>query len=123
MAEMTDTSVAGLVRGALDDARELFREEIALARAEMRAELSKVTASAVRFGVGGVALWFAAMLLCVTLALGISALLAWPAWAGFGIMTLLLAIVGGGLLMAGRSAIRDVRPMPRTLNTVKETFR
>ena len=123
MVEMTDTSVAGLVRGALDDVRELFREEIALARAEMRAELSKVTASAVRFGAGGVALWFAAMFLCVTLALGITSVTGWPAWAGFGIVALLLAIVGAALVMAGRSAIREVRPMPRTVQTVKENFR
>jgi uncharacterized membrane protein YqjE len=123
MTEMTDTSVGGLVRGALDDVRELFREELALARAEMRAEMNKVTASAVRFGAGGVALWFAALFLCVTLALGITALLDWPAWAGFGIVTLLLAVAGLVLVMAGRSAIRDVRPMPRTLHTVKENFR
>ena len=123
MAEMTDGSDSGLVRGALDDVRELFREELALARAELRAEMTKVTVSAVRLGVGGVTLWFAAMFLFITIALGISALLGWPAWAGFGIMTLLLGIVGGVMLMAGRSAIRDVRPMPRTLHTVKENFR
>ena len=123
MAEMTDTSVAGLVRGALDDARELFREEIALARAEVRDEMNKVTASAVRFGAGGVALWFAGLFLCVTLALGIAAVFEWPAWAGFGIVTLVLAIAGVALVMAGRSAIRDLRPMPRTLQTVKENFR
>jgi len=123
MAETTDTSVGGLLKGALDDVRELFREELALARAEVRAELSKVTASAVRFGAGGVALWFAAMFLFVTLALGISALLQWPAWAGFGIVTLLLALAGIVLVMAGRSSIRDVRPMPRTVHTVKENFR
>jgi len=122
MADMTDTSVSGLVRGALDDVRGLFREELALARAEIRAEMGKVTASGVRFGAGGVALWFAAMFLFVTIALGLTALLNWPAWAGFGIVTLLLAVAGGILMIAGRSAIRDVRPLPRTLHTVKENF-
>lgn len=123
MAETTDASVSSLVRGALDDVRELFREELALARAELRAEMNKVAASAVRFGVGGVALWFAAMFLFVTIALGINALLGWPAWAGFGVLTLLLGITGGVMMLAGRSAIREVRPMPRTLHTVKENFR
>jgi len=123
MAEMPDTSVAGLVKGALDDARELFREEIALAKAELRDEMSKVAASALRFGAGGAALWFAAMFLCVTIALGISALAGWPAWAGFGLVAVVLAIAGLALVMAGRSSIRDVRPMPRTLHTVKENFR
>jgi len=123
MAEMTDNSVGGLVRGALDDVRDLFREELALARSEIRAEMGKVTGSAVRFGAGGAALWFAAMFLLVTIALGIAALLNWPAWAGFGIVTLLLGVAGAVLVIAGRSAIRDVRPLPRTLHTVKENFR
>jgi hypothetical protein len=123
MAEMTDNSVGGLVRGALDDVRDLFREELALARSEIRAEMGKVTGSAVRFGAGGAALWFAAMFLLVTIALGITALLNWPAWAGFGIVTLLLGVAGAVLVIAGRSAIRDVRPLPRTLHTVKENFR
>jgi hypothetical protein len=118
-----DQSVGVLIRNALDDVRELFREELALAKAELRQETSKLTSAAVRFGAAGVALWFAAMFLLVTVALGISALLNWPAWTGFGIVTLLLASAGGAMALAGRSAIRDVRPMPRTIETVKENFR
>lgn len=115
--------MGGLIRNALDDVRELFREELALAKSELRQETSKLTSAAVRFGAAGVALWFAAMFLLVTVALGISALLNWPAWTGFGIVTLLLASAGGAMALAGRSAIRDVRPMPRTIETVKENFR
>jgi hypothetical protein len=123
MAHVTEASVPSLIRGALDDVRELFREELALARAEMREELGKATASAARFGAGGVALWFAAMFLLVTIALVISSLLEWPAWAGFGIVALVLAIAGAVLVMSGRSALRDVRPMPRTLQSMKENLR
>ena len=123
MAHVTEASVPSLIRGALDDVRELFREELALARAEMREEVSKAASSAAKFGAGGVALWFAAMFLLVTVALGISALLEWPAWAGFGIVAIVLAIAGALLVMSGRSALREVRPMPRTLHSVKETFR
>lgn len=119
----SDQSVGGLVRNALEDVRELFREELALARAELRQEASKVTSAAVRFGAAGAALWFAALFLLVALALGVSALFAWPAWAGFGIVALLLGIAGGAMAMAGRTAIRDVRPMPRTIESVKENFR
>ena len=123
MAHVTEASVPSLIRGALDDVRELFREELALARAELREEVSKASSSAAKFGAGGVALWFAAMFLLVTIALGISALLEWPAWAGFGIVAIVLAIAGAALVMSGRNAMREVRPMPRTLQSVKETFR
>ena len=123
MAHMTEASVPSLIRGALDDVRELFREELALARAEMREEFGKASSSAAKFGAGGVALWFATTFLLATIALGISALLEWPAWAGFGVVALVLAIVGAVLVMSGRSALREVRPLPRTLQSMKETFR
>ena len=123
MAHLTEVSVPSLIRGALDDVRELFREELALARAEMREEFSKASSSAARFGAGGVALWFAAMFLLVTMALAISTLLEWPAWAGFGVVAIVLAIAGAGLVWSGRNALREVRPMPRTLHSMKETFR
>ena len=123
MAHVTEASVPSLIRGALDDVRELFREELALARAEMREEFSKASSSAAKLGAGGVALWFAAMFLLVAVALGISALLAWPAWAGFGIVAAVLAIAGALLVMSGRNALREVRPMPRTVHAMKETFR
>lgn len=122
MAQETDTSVGGLLRGALDDVRELFREEVALARAELRAELSKAVGAAARFGAGAVALWFAAMFLLVAVALGIAGLLEWPAWAGFGIVAVLLAATGALLLAAGRRAVRQVQPLPRTVGSIKETF-
>ena len=123
MAHVTEASVPSLIRSALDDVREFFREELALARAEMREEFGKASASAAKFGAGGVALWFAAMFLLVTVALGISALLEWPAWAGFGIVAVILAITGVVLVMSGRNALREVRPLPRTLHSMKETFR
>ena len=123
MADMSDAPVTGLIRSALDDVRELVREELALARAELREELGKATSSIVRLGAGGAALWFAAMLLLVTAALGLATLLNWPAWAGFGVVTLVLLVAGGVLVTMGRSAMREVRPLPRTVQSVKENFR
>lgn len=123
MAHETESSVGALVRGVLDDVRDLFREEVALARAEIRAELSKAASAGMRFGAAGVALWFAGMFLLVTVALGLSALLNWPAWAGFGLVTLLLAVAGMVMFAAARRAVRDVQPLPRTVESIKENFR
>lgn len=123
MADTSDTSVSGLVKGALDDMRDLLREEFALARAEMRQELNKLTGAAVHFGIAGVAMWFAGLFLLVAVALGISALFGWAAWAAFGLTAGLLVVLGAGFLMAGRRALREVRPLPRTVESVKENFR
>ena len=50
MAEYDVNSIPGLIRGLLDDTRELIREEIALARAEIREEVSAAQTVAVAFG-------------------------------------------------------------------------
>jgi uncharacterized membrane protein YqjE len=123
MAYPENDSVSGLVRGALDDMRDLVREELALARVELRQEMSKAMAAGVQFGVAGVSLWFAATFLLVAMALGISALFGWPAWAGFGIVAALLAIAGAVFLGNGRRAIRTVQPLPHTVHSIKENFR
>jgi uncharacterized membrane protein YqjE len=123
MPHETDTSTRGLVRGALDDVRELFREEVALARSEVRQELSKAAAAGMQFGIAGVALWFAAMFLLVALAFGVAALLDWPAWASFGIVAVLLGAGGLVMLYGARKTVREVQPLPRTIHNLKENFR
>ena len=72
MTQASSSSVTGLVRSAIDDVRELFREELALAKAEVREEFSKLAAGAVQAGAAGVALWFAAMFVLVSVALAIT---------------------------------------------------
>lgn len=123
MSQTTEPSIGTLVRSALDDARELFREEVALAKAEIRQETSKITAAGTQFGAAAVALWFAAMFLLVAAALGISAVAGWPAWAGFLVVALPLGAAGVVFGLAGRRAVREVQPLPRTLTTLKENFR
>ena len=116
------SSVGGLVRGAIDDVRELFREELALAKAEIREEISRVTTAGTKLGIAGVALWFGAMFILAATALGLAAALEWPAWAGFGIVGVLLAIVGAVAGLSARRSLREVRTLPRTVGTIKETF-
>jgi Flp pilus assembly protein TadB len=123
MAYETEASIGELMRGALADARELIREEIALARAEIRGELRKASGAAVGFGVAALALWFALFCFTVALALGMSALFEWPVWAGFAAVALLLGIVGALGYAAGRRAVTAVQPLPRTVHTLKENFR
>lgn len=118
----TDASMGALVRGALDDVRELFREEVALARAELRAEVSKATAAGSRFAGAAAALSCAGVFLLTALALGIATLFHWPAWTGFAIVGVVLAIAGAIMFMSGRRALRQIRGLPRTVETVKETF-
>lgn len=112
-----------LVRSALDDVRELFREEMALARAELRQEVAKAKRAGIGFGGAVAAGAFAGLFILAAIALGISEGLRLPYWVGFGIVGVALAIVGGIFLAAGRRATIEIRPLPRTTEMVKENFR
>lgn len=125
MAYETEASMSTLLRGALDDVRELFREEVALARAELRAEVAKATSAASGFGAAAAALGCAGLFVLTALALGIATLMHWPAWTGFAIVGVVLAIVGAVIFMSARRTLREIRGLPRTVETVKavkETF-
>ena len=123
MLHETDDSIGGLVRSALNDVRDLVREELALARAELRQEVGKASAAAMHFSIAGLALLLAVTCVTIALALGIAALFDWPAWAGFGVMAILLGVVGAVAVSSGRSKVRSVQPLPRTMHTLKENFR
>lgn len=112
-----------LLRSALDDVRDLFREEVALARAEIRQDMSRVSTAATAFGSAAVAGWFGGMFILTAIALGLAEGLNWPLWTGFGIVGVVLAIIGVVLYASGRRAVSELRGLPRTTATVKETLR
>ena len=123
MPHETDAPMSTLVRSALDDVRDLFREEIALARAELRQEMTKATRAGIGLAGAAAAGAFAGLLILSAIALGISEGLHWPYWVGFGIVGVLMAIVAGIFYASGRMAISEMRGLPRTVQTVKEDFR
>jgi Putative Actinobacterial Holin-X, holin superfamily III len=75
-------SIGSLIRGILTDVQTLIREEIALARVEIREQAGRARAAALSFGIAAAALAFGAIFLLVAIALGIASLLGWPAWTG-----------------------------------------
>jgi len=122
MAELGhNESIGALLRGILTDLRELMREEIALARVEIREQAGRAKLAAASLGVAAVALAFGATFLLVAIAVGIADLVNWPVWAGFLVVALLLSICGMVLLSTGRRRLQSVRPMPeQTVETLKE---
>jgi uncharacterized membrane protein YqjE len=114
-------SIGSLVRGILMDLRELMREEIALARVEIREQAGRAKVAAASLGVAIAALAFGGVFLLIAIAVGIADLLDWPVWTGFLVVALLLSIAGMVLLSAGRRRLRSVTPMPpETVQTLKE---
>jgi hypothetical protein len=122
MAEHEAESITGLVRGILDDTRDLIREELALARAEIREEISAVQTVGVAFGGAAVAATIGIVLLCIALGSALAYALNWPAWAGYGIVAVVLLGTAFALVQYGRTRLAQVRALPKTTETVKENL-
>lgn len=122
MAELGyQESISGLVRGILSDLRQLIRDEVALARVEVREQASRAKLAASALGVAAVALVFGVVFLLVAIAVGTADLLDWPVWAGFLAVALLLSVVGLVMLSTGRRRLRSVHAVPeQTVQTLKE---
>ena len=115
-----DQSIVDLLKTALSDGQELVRTELALAKTELRQEISRIQIGIGAFaGAAGAAI-VALMLLAATLAFGISEGLGWPVWAGFATVTLLMMIVAAVLASVGRRRFSQQQTMPLTVDTLKE---
>jgi uncharacterized membrane protein YqjE len=118
-----DTSLTALMRGILDDIRTLVREELELARVEVRQELGKLRLLIATLAVGGITLGLGGLVLLFALSFGAAYLFGWPTWAGFGLIGLIMTVAGGALLLAARSQLTAINPVPpRTAQTVKENL-
>jgi hypothetical protein len=123
MREHQSESLGELARGLLEDTRDLIREEIALARTEIRQEMAAARSVGVAFGAAGVAALLGGALLCVALGGGLAALLDWPAWAGYGIVAVLLLGGSYALIRYGITKVSAIRTLPKTTETLKENVR
>jgi MFS family permease len=116
-----DDSLGGLIRGIMYDLRTLMREEIALARVEIREQVGHARAAAISFGMAAGALLIGGIFLLTAVAMGVADLLNWPVWAGFLVVAVLLSLIGFVALGAGRKQVRQVRAVPEeTVTTLKE---
>lgn len=116
-----DASVATLLSGIVGDAQELVRKEISLARQEIREEISAAKDAGIKLAIGGGVLAIGGLFLLVTLALGIADLFNWSAWAGFGIVGVVLVIAGYILFSAAQKQMKEIKPVPeKTIETMKE---
>jgi high-affinity Fe2+/Pb2+ permease len=115
-----DQSIVDLLKAAISDAQELIRSEVALVKAEVRQEVSRIRVGIVAFAGAAVAAIIAVVLLATTVAWGISEGLGWPVWGGFAIVTLLMIAVAAALALIGRRRFSAQPAMPLTVDTLKE---
>jgi hypothetical protein len=116
-------SIADVIRTAIHDAQDLVRGEIALAKAEMRQEVSRISGAAGMLAAAAVAALLAVVAALFAIAWGISEGLGWPAWAGFAIVTVVVALAAGVLGYIGKRRLSAERHMPLTVDTLKENMK
>lgn len=117
-------SLGQIASDLLKDASTLVRQEVDLAKAELRESATRTGKGAGLLGGAGVAGHFALLFLSLALWWAIAVWIgsaSAPAlgWSGL-IVGVIYAIVAGALLASGRSELKRVRGVPRTAETVSK---
>jgi hypothetical protein len=117
----SEQSMASLVGGIVGDVQDLIKQQLALTRKEIEADLRKTREAATLLGVGiGIAL-FGLFALCLMLAhlihhfatpLGLRDAASIPLWGCYAIVTVLLLGGGGALAFAGKKKFDSFNPLP-----------
>lgn len=113
--------VGELIGEIASDLSELVRQEIALAKAEVKTEAGKAGGAAGMFGGAGVAGLLVAIFGTLTLMFALDAVMP-IGWAAL-IVTVLWGVVGFVLYTRGRDKLRSVRAPQQTIETLKEDAR
>jgi nitrate/nitrite transporter NarK len=117
-----EASVGQLISEISDDLSTLFRQEVELAKAEVRQEAHKAGKAAGMLGAAGFAGYMVALLVTLAVVAGLSNVMD-PGWAAL-LVAVVWAVVGAALYVAGRQRWRAVSPVPRqTVETLKEDAR
>ena len=114
-----DPSIGELIGNVSNDLSQLFRQEVELAKAELKQEAAKAGKAAGMLGAAGFAGYLTVVLLSFALVFALSNVMD-AGWAAV-IVAALWAIIGGVLYLRGRTQLATVDPMPRrTVDTLKE---
>jgi hypothetical protein len=117
--EVTESSVGELMANVSRDLLTLLRQEIALAKAEVKTEAKKAGRAAGMLGAAGFAGYMVLLFASLALWWALSNVMD-QGWAALIVMAL-WAIIGAALYFAGRTQMRNVNPKPeRTVDTVKQ---
>lgn len=97
----------------------LVRQEVQLAKTELREEAAKAGKAAGMLGGAGVAAMFALLLLSFAAAWGLAEVM--PAGFAFLIVGAVYAVLSLILFLRGRAQLKEVSPVPeQTIDTLKE---
>jgi uncharacterized membrane protein YbhN (UPF0104 family) len=107
-----EAGVTTLVRGIVDDAQELFRQQIALFKSEFRENMRKAKEASLSLAIGVCVAFFGVMLLLFAIVHLLSWALELPLWASFAIVGGLVLLIGLTLMYAGKKRFESFHALP-----------
>jgi uncharacterized membrane protein YqjE len=117
--QVENTSIGELIGNISNDLSQLFRQEVELAKVEMKQEATKAGKAAGMLGGAAFAGYLAVVLLSFALVFALDEIMP-MGWAAL-IVAVLWGIVGAVLYSAGQKKLKTVDPVPRrTTETLKE---
>jgi hypothetical protein len=119
MAE--ERTLGQLVAEASQDLSELVRYEMALAKAEIKVDVSRGAKAGGMFGGAGFLGLLATVTLVIAAAYGLVEA-GLPAWAAFLIVTGVLLLLAGLLVLVGVLLVKRITPPERTIRSTKQTI-
>ena len=118
-APSPETEIGALIGELSTEARMLVRQEVELAKAEIKESTQHATGVGAGFGAAALVGYLAVAVLAVAAALGLAEFL--PAWLAFLIVGVVLAGGAGIAFIIGRKNLKALSPVPRkTIETLKE---
>jgi hypothetical protein len=117
--EVAETSIGEMIGEISNDLSRLFRQEVELAKVELKEEAAKAGKAAGMLGAAGFAGYLAVVLLSFALVFGLANVMD-GGWAAL-IVAVIWAAIGAVLYTTGRKKLATVDPVPRrTVDTIKE---
>ena len=117
--DVTDSSVGQLISEVTSDLSKLMRQELELAKAEVKHEATKSGKAIGMLGGAGFAGYMVALFVSIALWWALANVMD-EGWAAL-IVAALWAVIGAVLATVGRKRLRAVNPKPeRTIQTLKE---
>ncbi|MFD8491797.1 phage holin family protein [Amycolatopsis sp. NPDC059657] len=118
-ADVGDTSVGELMSNVMGDLSTLVRQEVGLAKAEIKAEAGKTAKGAGMLGGAGFAAYMVLLFASVALWWGLANVMD-HGWAAL-IVAAVWLVIGAALFTRGREEMRRVSPKPeQTVDTLQQ---
>lgn len=116
-----DQSLASLIGGIINDAKDLMLHEITMAKLEVEDELRKTKTAAISFAIGAGVAVVGGLLLILMLVHLLAVFTTLPLWACYGTIGGVLLVIGLIFLAASKQTAEQIDIVPQqTVETLKE---